>query len=88
VRASARRWPRADAAPGLFKGAEKVTHYRVKKSFIFLLADDWRKGFDSRYFGPVPVSSIKGRPVCVLWSWAHGEGGGFLRINRTMKIVK
>ena len=65
-----------------------MTHYRVKKSFIFLLADDWRKGFDSRYFGPVPVSSIKGRPVCVLWSWAHGEGGGFLRINRTMKIVK
>ena len=74
---------------GLFNGSEKVTEYRVKKSFIFLLADDWRTGFDSRYFGPVAAESFKGRPLCVLWSWAHAERGfGSLRMGRLIKIVK
>jgi len=74
---------------GIFDGTVRMTTYRVKKSCIFLLADDWRKGFDSRYFGPVPVKSIRGRPLCVLWSWAQtGHWIGALRMGRLIKLVK
>jgi signal peptidase I len=74
---------------GLFEGNERVTNYIVGKSIIFLMADDWRKGFDSRYFGPIPVSLIKGRPIVVLWSWAKDASWpGIFRIGRILKIVK
>jgi hypothetical protein len=74
---------------GLFDNDIRMTKYRVTKYFIFLLADDWRKGFDSRYFGPVAAQLLRGRPVCVLWSWDKNERGlKSLRIERFIKIVK
>jgi signal peptidase I len=73
----------------LFNGKEKLTKYIIRKSFIFFLADDWQKGFDSRYFGPVLARSIKGSVLCVLWSVGHGDGlFGSFRTDRIMKIVK
>jgi hypothetical protein len=74
---------------GLYEDKVRMAKYVIHQSFIFLLADDWQKGFDSRYFGPAAARSIKGRVVCVLWSIAP-EGGifGFLRGDRIMKIVK
>ncbi len=72
----------------LYKGNDRITRYAVHKSFIFLLADDWRKGYDSRYFGPASAGSIKGRVVCVLWSVGPGGLLGALRTDRIMKIVK
>jgi signal peptidase I len=74
---------------GLFDGSARMSEYCVKKSCIFLLADDWRKGFDSRYFGPVPLESVRGKPLCVLWSWASGEEGKIgLRMERMIKLVR
>jgi signal peptidase I len=73
----------------LSKNGAHVFRYCLKENFVFLLADDWRKGFDSRYYGPVRAASIKGRVVCVLWSVNKPEKGiGFLRMDRLIKIVK
>jgi hypothetical protein len=73
----------------LYQDTIRIAKYRIRGSFIFLLADDWRNGFDSRYFGPVSARSIKGRVVCVLWSIDRGKGiFDALRGNRIMKIVK
>jgi hypothetical protein len=72
----------------LYKERERITKYVLQKSFIFLLADDWQKGFDSRYFGPVAVGSVKGSVVCVLWSIGPGGLFGSFRTDRIMKIVK
>jgi len=73
----------------LFIDKEKLTKYIIRKSFIFFLADDWQKGFDSRYFGPVSARSIRGSVLCVLWSIGPGGGlFGSFRTDRIMKIVK
>jgi signal peptidase I len=72
-----------------YADSARITKYAVHKSFIFLLADDWQKGFDSRYFGPVLAGSIKGRVVGVVWSVRTGGGlFGAVRTDRIMKIVK
>jgi hypothetical protein len=73
----------------LWRNGARMMDYTFKKSCIFLVADDWQKGFDSRYFGPVVASSVKGRVICVLWSFGKGvEGKSYFRINRTFKIIK
>jgi hypothetical protein len=65
-----------------------VFQYVVTQSCIFLIADDWMKGCDSRYFGPVVAKSIKGRVICVLWSLGQSnEGNLFFRIERLFKII-
>jgi len=73
----------------LSKNGVRIFRYCLKENFVFLLADDWCKGFDSRYFGPVRAASIKGRVICVLWSMRHPEKGiGFLRMDRLIKIIR
>ena len=71
------------------KNGVRIFRYGLKENFVFLLADDWRKGFDSRYYGPVRAASIKGRVICVLWSVNKPEKGiGFLRMDRLIKVVR
>jgi signal peptidase I len=78
-----------DLTFSLYREGAKLYRYAFSKSCIFLLADDWRKGFDSRFFGPVISSSVKGRVLCVLWSFGRDpEGNKFFRINRLFKIIR
>ncbi len=66
-----------------------VTNYKIKKNFYFLLSDDWYGGYDSRYFGPVCLTCIKGRVICTLWSFSTDKSGnGSFRWERICKIVK
>jgi hypothetical protein len=67
----------------------KLYRYAFSKSCIFLCADDWQKGFDSRFFGPVLKSSVTGRVLCVLWSFGKDpEGNTYFRIGRLFKIIR
>jgi hypothetical protein len=72
-----------------FQDGAKTTRYAVKNRFLFLLADNWKNGFDSRYFGPVLASSIFGRPFFILWSFSTKEGTGdrlnFKRLGRFIR---
>lgn len=71
------------------KNGVRIFRYCLKENFVFLLADDWRKGYDSRYYGPVRASSMKGRVICVLWSIRRPEKGiGSLRMDRIIKIIR
>ncbi|HUI93693.1 MAG TPA: S26 family signal peptidase [Chitinivibrionales bacterium] len=73
----------------LERNGARMYDYTFKKTGIFLIADDWQKGFDSRYFGPVVSSSVKGRIICVLWSFGKSvEGKSYFRIDRLFKIIK
>jgi type IV secretory pathway protease TraF len=67
----------------------KLYRYVFTKSCIFLCADDWEKGFDSRFFGPLVSSCVKGRVACVLWSNGRDpDGSRHFRIGRLFKIIR
>jgi len=73
----------------LMENGEPVHQYRVKGTLVFLLADDWYKGYDSRYFGPISARLIKGGVTAVLWSFAHDRPWfKALRWDRIVKIVR
>lgn len=66
-----------------------ILEYKLQNSCIFLIADNWQKGFDSRYFGPVLSSCVKGRIFCALWSIGNNETEKkHFRFNRILKIIK
>lgn len=66
----------------------RIHRYIVKNDFVFLLADNWNSGLDSRYFGPVKTSNIIGRAFSVLWSYEREPGKkDQLRLNRLGKII-
>lgn len=66
----------------------RIHQYIVKNDFIFLLADNWSSGLDSRYFGPVKTSNVLGRVFSILWSVQQEPGKkSHLRLNRLGKII-
>lgn len=66
-----------------------IKQYTMKREFYFLLADNWCKGYDSRYFGPLISSSIRGKVVGILWSFTPRiSGTRALRIRRIFKIIQ
>lgn len=73
----------------IFENQSVIERYCIRKKFYFLLADNWCKGFDSRYFGPVASPMIRGRVVSVLWSFSPEKRGiTGLRKRRIFKIIK
>ncbi len=73
----------------LFEEQAIVDRYIIKKRFFFLLSDEWCKGYDSRYFGPVAANHIKGRVAGILWSFSPEPSGiRGLRSRRIFKIIK
>lgn len=72
----------------LLENQSPVKQYTIKKDFYFLLSDNWCKGYDSRYFGPIVSTSIKGKVVGILWSFTPRKSGTrALRIRRIFKII-
>lgn len=43
----------------------------VPADHVFLMGDNWAQSYDSREFGPVPFSSLRGR---VRWAWSESTG--------------
>ncbi|MEZ0274102.1 MAG: signal peptidase I [Roseimicrobium sp.] len=41
--------------------------YRVPQDCIFVLGDNTRASYDSRYWGPLPVSALRGRAEACVW---------------------
>jgi signal peptidase I len=65
----------------------KISRYSVQKKYVFLLADNWSDGLDSRYIGPVQVSSLVGRVFFVLWSYDNKDQKA-LKTNRFGRIIR
>jgi len=63
--------------------------YVLKSSCVFLLADNWNAGYDSRYFGPVCRRRLYGKAAAVAWSLGKGaDGRNRFRANRIGRIIR
>lgn len=72
----------------VFVDGSRIHRYTVRKDYVFLLADNWNGGLDSRYYGPVQSSNIIGRVFTVLWSYKSEPGKkGQIRLNRFGRII-
>jgi signal peptidase I len=67
----------------------EIHSYVVKDKYLFLLADNWTDGLDSRFIGPVKRKSVYGNAVFVLWSFDnYKQNGDHFRLNRLGRIVR
>lgn len=69
-------------------GAE-VKDYQVRQQYLFLLADNWEYGLDSRSFGPIVTQNCIGKAFMVLWSNHRDKSGKrHFQFNRLGRFIR
>lgn len=54
-----------------FKDARNFGPWTVPAGTIFVLNDNFQDSYDSRYFGSVPLKSVRGKLLFIYWSRDH-----------------
>ncbi len=62
-------WGDGPGVPSRFRNRDNFGPYVVPEGSVFCLGDNRDNSLDSRFWGPVPLTYVKGRAVLIYWSY-------------------
>lgn len=66
----ARTWPDDRELPDALRRRDQLSPVRIPSDSYFAMGDNRDSSYDSRFWGPVPGTNLKGRALFVYWSFA------------------
>jgi signal peptidase I len=67
---------------GVYRGNTRENRnfgpFVVPEDSLFVMGDNRDYSYDSRYWGFVPMESVKGKAMIIYWSWPHWKRFGHL----------
>lgn len=67
--------PRSDLVASSYRGRDNFGPFTVPPGHYFCLGDNRDFSNDSRFWGPVPASHVRGRALLIYWSLDTGPAG-------------
>jgi signal peptidase I len=71
-----RVWPNVPSTPPSRRSRDTMAALQVPAGHVFCLGDNRDESLDSRFFGPVPMATIRGRALLIYWSFEREPSDG------------